>query len=589
MSRPPQRNRRWKPWGLCLGAGFIACALAAASQEPPPAPAPELSQELSIEVRAADIGDLLGRLSATFHVALDAEPEIRGERVTLRAGHTTVGGVQRALAALLHSRWAALPEGDRTRYRLENNTALQAQAARLRAQRRVAFVARVLETETALRRRDPDGVAASVRAGVAAREPALPPSALEEITPDFLAQTLLFTPVRLGIGPALTSTGAAWTPFARLPAAHRQLLADFYSQQVGPSDGSTGESVAELVLSQPSARLEYRFMHGDRWTGTMLMARAGVSDHWATALLPGMLYDLPDYGTLYPEARAPADDADLRRPVNLAVDTGAVDWDQALAAVARAAQINVISDSYLRPTVFQPAGAGAPVGGATLGEVLDRLAEHYGYVWWKDGDFYLFRNRMWAEEGRVAVPQRLLTALGRGLAASDRLPSPTLAALGGLTDEQVLTLQMYGSAGGRPYAPAESFDLNEAQLLQSCLVLFAQLDEPQREMARETGVPFAVMNASQQALFAGLAADRGFALTPYEQDQGRFRVSDQFHRERLPAGWAEVGTVRFTLGFGAAGGGGERTAQLAIRAPAAEPPPGQLPVPPPAQGKDGPP
>jgi hypothetical protein len=65
----------------------------------------------------------------------------------------------------------------------------------------------------------------------------------------------------------------------------------------------------------------------------------------------------------------------------------------------------------------------------------------------------------------------------------------------------------------------------------------------------------------------GIAYDRLLPLTFFEQERWRFRVTDTLRREKLPAGWAHVGTLRFTFDYGH---GGTRVTDLALRLPAVD-------------------
>jgi hypothetical protein len=545
---------------------------------------------VSLEIRAAGLGNVLGRLSTALGARLEAEAGVAGQRITVYAPRTSLYGFQQAAASLLHTRWKRLGKEGEARYQLLDNRELEDGAEQLRQQRRALFVARLLQTADTFRRRKQAGEAQSLRADVARRMPFLPAASLEQITPDLLRQALFLLPLRPGLREALVLTGSAWSPFHDLAPGSQQMLSDFAirrfqaergAEETGDAPGRLSpEERASLALRSPQARLEYRLLYGDRWTDTLALARVGAGDDWAVAALPSALYPLPDFASLYPEAWERPVARELYSPLKVEIDTGAQTWEQALTLIARTAKINVLSDSFPRPQVFQPPGKSPVIAGKTLGETLDQAAEYYGLVWWKDGDWYLFRSRLWAEEQRVAVPDGVVRSLSAGVAKSGRLSPADFSALTGLTDEQLLTLHLGGSAAGKRSAPVESFDYNEIQLVRAGLLLLGELGSPGPDarpgpepdpwaLARGEGLPFRRMSPAQQFIFSTVASDRGVPLDPYEQGRWALRVSDRFRRERLPTGWAEGGALEMVWDFGQ---GRVRRTELALRLPALEPP-----------------
>ncbi len=576
-----ERHRR-SPWPARAGIGLAAAALCAvtssrAQQAPPAAPADErLSRAVSIQARAADVAGVLAQLSRSVGVQMDAEGDAAEQRITLYATNTRIQSLQSALAELLHTRWRPSGDGPSPRYRLAENAALQAQAERLRLSRRATFLARLLQTEQAMRLGDPGVLAESARAGILARFPSYPQEILSDVTPDMLQQSFLLAPMRLGITRVVQQGGSAWVLLRSLPQAYQQLLIDFAARAMPANADPTvtaqdadaqalRQATLTQVLSNPQARVEYRLLFGDRWTDTVMLVRIGESDHWATALLPAILYDLPDYSVLYPQAQQRIRDPEFDRQLGVKIDTNVLSWDQALSLISRTAGINAISDSYPRPDVFRGEGPGPILTSGTLEQTLDSVASYYGYVWWHRNGWYYFRNRLWTEQNRVSVPQRLLQELGAGLARDEHLPPAALASLAALTDEQLLTLHLSGRAGGRTYAPLDAFDLNEIQLAHAGLTLFGQMTEQQRTLAQGVGLPYNLLSPMEQYLFASTARDRGILPENDDPERWRFRLTDSFYRERLPAGWAELGSVRLQFDYG---GAGVRTAELALRAPA---------------------
>jgi hypothetical protein len=548
-------------------AVLAALALAGAAGAQAPPPDARVRRQLTLEVRSALVSDLTDRLSAATGIRLEAERDIGAERVTLYATRARLDGLQNALAALYRSGWLASEAGDRTRYRLKSHAGLLAQAEQVRARRRGLFLARLYDLERTLARVGPEQTAAQLRGNLSRRRPELGPAELGQITPAYVAQAQLLLPLRFGLAPELLRTGVAAQPFARLSSIQRDLFSRFYLAQaasLSDEDAPPGGAPDPAALSWPRARLEYRLLYGDRSAGLILLGRTGTSDSWATAVFTSAAFDLPDYASLYPEAAVRPVDADLYRRLDLQIEAGA-SWDQALGALSRAAGINLLSDSYLRPEAFAPSPPALNLRGVTLMEALEALARRHHCVWWKSGDWYLFRSRQWADERRVAVPDRAVRLLGQSLAGDTRASSESLAGLAALTDEQLLTLHLHGSAAGQRGVRPQDFDYDEVTLARAGLTIFAQLAEGQREMARAEGIPYVLLNPVQQFLFDNLAYDRGLDLDPRSQARWRFAVRDDFERRRLPTGWAEVGSV--SLDFDCAAHG-VRTASLAVRTPA---------------------
>jgi hypothetical protein len=573
--------------GLLL-LGLFCCGTAApGSAQTAPRKDARLDAQLAVEVRAADLGELTDQLSSSLHVPLATDPEAGSQRVTLHAEKTSLASLQRGLAALFRASWNSTGEGDAARYKLVSSPLLPGEVARLRQQRRSGFLTRLLQTENAFSRGKGEAATVSIQKDLARRMPFLPQATLDSITPEYLNQSLLADPLRLGLTDDLVRTSAVSIPLVRLSAPHQRLLASLFLERYEgllseAQVASTEEGAGALppgvpdprVLYLPQSRVEYRLLFGDRWSGDLLLTRVGIPDNWAVAALPSSLYSLPDYSSLYQFPAVKENDPDLLRPVNVNVDTDAMGWDQALLTVARAARVNVLSDSYLRPEVFRASEKGPIIVGTTLRETLDRIADFYGYVWWKQGDWYLFRNRLFGEFERTAVPVRVTRSISQALSKGDRLSTSALASLSGLTDEQLLSMQLYADAAGRPFASDRAFNLNEVDLARTGLLIYSQLTEAQRELARGTGIPFVLLNQQQQYLFLTAAYDRGILLNPYERDLWRFRVRERFDRERLPAGWAELGGVRMIFDYA----GTARSAQLGIRVPALEPAPAATPT-----------
>lgn len=564
-----------RPVLLLLAAAALAGARLAMAQEAPRAADPRLEKAFALEVRAATVGSVLDRLSTAMGVRLDTDRTIGYERVTLYAPRATVGGLQEALGALYQSTWSASGSGEDTRYRLGSNDALLARAEQLRTQRRSEFVAQLLQLERDVTRRGAAATAARLKAAVQERRPDLPQASVDQITAGYVDQAQLLEPLRPNLSPVLQRTGFTWLPLNRLSGPAQRLATAFYLAQGGATEpADTNRALPAFALDPgalywPRARIEYRLLYGDRWAGDILLARVGTSDSWANAVLSSALFPLPDYGSLYSDVAKRPTDAASYKQVNIKIDPTIQSWDQALAAISQGANINVLSDVYLRPDVFRPADPKRVLSGATLSQLLDHVADYYGCIWWKAGDFYVFRNRMWAEERRVAVPDRLLQTMGSNLASDQQLSAEALNGLSALTDEQLLTLHLYGSAAGNAEAPQGSFDFEEVSLAHAGLLMISQMTDAQRVQARGSGLPFALMTPVQQYLFTSLAYDRGIASVPATQMGWSFAFRDAFERRKVGAGWAEVGQIMLDFNCGL---NGVRQARLAARAPAYERP-----------------
>jgi hypothetical protein len=571
-----------------------APAAKATPTPPPPAavvekPAKPVDEPtFSAEIRAAGIRDTLNRLSDSLDVPMEVDSALGDRRITARIEDLPLRAFQNALASLHQATWRKGERDGKTKAvgpeRLAAGIEIATQAERLGDRRRRAFLDRLLDTAAEIRDRPVENVAAAMRAEVGRRNPLIPATGLSEITEDYVRQTLLLAPLRGEPVNALVRSRNIAVPFGTLDLRTRMLFSRLAGSQLGDPDAPVRAAGSVLpppgfvtrtggygpgVLSQPAARVEYRLVYGDRWTGEVLLIRAGAGDTWAQAILPSVLFPLADFGTLYPDAGGRPWGTELREKIDLTIDPNTQTWDQALLSIARKANLNVLTDSYTRPEVFRPVGKAPALTGSSLGSLLDAVSGYYGYVYWKRGPVYVFRHKHWSEEERVAVPERVLASVGSDLAGSNRLSPATLEALADLGEEQLLSLHLYGKAAGAPTAPLAEFSLNDIQVARSGLLAVAALDPVDQQMARTEALPLLLMNPEAQQHFLGVAAARGVAMNPSVQDRWNLRMIEQFRKERLPAGFAQLGSLRFLFDFGPAG---IRRADLALRAPAVERP-----------------
>jgi hypothetical protein len=165
-------------------------------------------------------------------------------------------------------------------------------------------------------------------------------------------------------------------------------------------------------------------------------------------------------------------------------------WEKVLKAVAERAGLQIVSDSYLYHwwewNMDLPDAA--RLQDRPLSEVLDRICEPFLYVWRRDGDVYLFRQRNWFLEKQNNVPERDIRRWRRHLEQGGRLELEDLAELALLTDRQVRSLwgtdiPTGGIAGHR-------------ELLR----LYAALTPPQRAKLGSTGLPVEDLSPVQMAL-----------------------------------------------------------------------------------------
>lgn len=559
-------------WSVVVSLALLLASAAAlaggpASQAAPPAPAEETSEtrKLNLEARAAGVGAFLDKVGEALEVRLRADPELGQQRLTIAAKDVALPQLRTALEALYEARWRATGRDEKTGlssdWHLVHNESLQARAGEARARRREALLRGLLVLRETALRAGPDARARGLRDELARRSPALPAHLREQVDASMLQDLSLLQLLSGTAGETLLRDGSVWTPARRLPPAPRRAFGAFFAR------GAPGPGT---LIDHPQARVEYRVLYGDGWSGPSLLLRAGWSDRWATRLFPGFLAGLDDDAGLLTGPASRAVDAEFRKPVSVEIDAAALTWDQALLNFARAAGVSVLSDSFPRPSPTALPGGEARIRGSDVGHTLDRLCAAYGYVWWKSGPFYLFRHRYWSEESRVEVPSALLPDLGRTVDRSGRLSNADLVALSALDDERLLSLRLYGSSEGLPAAPADAFDFNELQLTRAGLTLFGQMNDHLRELARADGAPYRLMNAEQRRTLEATARDRGIPLDTRDEAGPSFRLKDRFIREKGSGGWVQNGGIRLEFDYG---GGVTRWTYLSLRLPAAAPTP----------------
>jgi hypothetical protein len=114
-------------------------------------------------------------------------------------------------------------------------------------------------------------------------------------------------------------------------------------------------------------------------------------------------------------------------------------WETVLRSVAKAADCQVVSDSYLyywweRNMDLPEATA---LRDLPLSAVLDRVSTAFFYAWRRAGDVYLFRQRNWFLEKQHNIPERDLRHWHAHLEARGRMALDDLAELALLSDRQI--------------------------------------------------------------------------------------------------------------------------------------------------------
>jgi hypothetical protein len=161
-------------------------------------------------------------------------------------------------------------------------------------------------------------------------------------------------------------------------------------------------------------------------------------------------------------------------------------WEEVLRTVAKAADLQVVTDSYLEywlyhHTLLPDASA---LRDRPLAEVLDQISEPYFYSWRRDGDVYLFRQRNWFIEKRHNIPERDLRRWRGHLKGGGRLTLEDLAELALLTDRQLGMLY---------HTPVPTRAVNGHREL---LRLYAALNPIQRARLETTGLRLGELNGS---------------------------------------------------------------------------------------------
>lgn len=513
---------------------------------------PRLADRVSVTVRAASMSEVVRQLGGAVGLRLTANENLSEEFVSLHLKSASVLGVMQSLAHLQGATWQMTPAsaGEPARYVLTSTISAETSSFQRTVQRRKLFVTALQSAAEQIHAGNTSGLAASLRGRAAAAGDAV------------LSTAEFALPLRGRIGATFSETGAAWVPFARLTPTYLKLFGELYM-----SDPVSGEALSQddrlAVLRLPNARVEFKIVYGDVVTGPLFLCRVGIPDRWASVELPSNVLGIPDDSSSFRDAQAPTAGSELYKTLHFNLDLARTSCDQALEKFADAAGVSLVSDSFVRPVVFRDAGSRELKSGTGL-EMLRRICDEYGLLWWKLGDTYLVRRRLWSEERRVQVPARLANAIGADASTGGRLSASTVASLASLTDGQLMTLNLTHAGAGTGHAPVESFDDSEIQLVRSALVLFSSLTPELREAARAEGVAAAALPNSAQRAFLAVASDRSYRLSAAESDRWRLRIRDEIRSEKGPFGWFATGVLEFFFDFGSTG---VKRAKLGLRAP----------------------
>jgi hypothetical protein len=209
-------------------------------------------------------------------------------------------------------------------------------------------------------------------------------------------------------------------------------------------------------------------------------------------------------------------------------------WEQVLRTLVGDADVQVVSDSFL----YHPweENMGLPEASALqdrpLGEVLDRVTAPFFYLWRREGEVLLFRNRNWFLEKRHDVPERDLRRWRKHLTEGGRLELEDLSELALLTHRQLRNVE------------GVDIPTDTARAHREVLAFYASLSRFQREQLAQSGLQIRELEPAQAARLGTWRPSRAAGA------DGRLRL----RREptavvfRLEADASEAREERVTLG-----------------------------------------
>jgi len=178
-----------------------------------------------------------------------------------------------------------------------------------------------------------------------------------------------------------------------------------------------------------------------------------------------------------------------------------------LAAIHRAAGIDILSDAYTR--LYAPATVS--VEKQHLFDALNRVADALRYHWRKEAGFLLFRSAGYFNDKRKEVPNRLLERWAASIREHGHLTLDDLVEIAQLQDAQ-LDSRIVAEGVVRCHG-IRGWGLVAGSQLRNHLRFLATLDPEQRRLAQSPAdLPFRRLNLSQQQQF--LATGFGGSNTP---------------------------------------------------------------------------
>lgn len=473
-----------------------------------------LDQRISFIAWAEPLEDVLARLSRESRVAFAFEGRDTGDqRVNIVVKDQPLRRVMALLAEALDLYWQRDRKAPAYRYMLFQDTRSRKLEQELLSLARARFEEGVRRTVDSLK---------------------LTPAEIEELRArDFAAARRLTDPDRrtavelLGrLAPRhwerLMQVGRVELPYAdlsprdqELARKYREILKERETKREQELNIPGQRQVGDI--SQPGGRIVIQFYNGvpvgpDTELGVNLEPAHGFSS--GNAL--GLGYTGEEWKRLREEflpprfrkeGRGSLDDAGPRVSVKWK-DRVFLRWETVLKSVAEAADLQIISDSYLYywHESHSTLPAGAALRDRPLAEVLDQVATPFFYAWRRAGDVTLFRHWNWFIEKRHNIPERDLRRWQEHLKPPGRLTLEDTAELAQLTDRQ-LELLYHTSIPTRAVR-------DHRKLLR----LYAALNPFQQTRLERTGLRLGDLNGAQAELL------RTWEPTATENAEARLRL-----------------------------------------------------------------
>ncbi len=180
------------------------------------------------------------------------------------------------------------------------------------------------------------------------------------------------------------------------------------------------------------------------------------------------------------------------------------------AALAKQAEVTVVADSYGAfelPTREFPGITQLPTGEVELKDLLDKIADKFGWNWEKHGSAIEFRDRKWYEKRAAMIPEEWLEAWRTTLEETGTLDIGDLAHIASLTQEQTMANIMPDETLRRCGIPWSFYSARDA------LRLYATLDQSQQSaLFSETGLDLKLLTAEQWMMAEKLITSRNASI-----------------------------------------------------------------------------